>query len=184
MNCILGSFRGPLRQNNEGEDVIGDLFEVELKSKFTNVEEPTETTEQTERSLRIACTIDNGAQPINALDEGLKISFEGQVEKNSEILGRNAIWKKESRINRLPKYLCVNFVRFYWKQESVSAQTKAGKAKILRNVAFPKVLDLFDHCSEELKQSLLVGRELEIKNREKEDEANLASKKLDDEKKK
>jgi len=35
-----------------------------------------------------------------------------------------------------------------WREKDVGTNTDAGKAKILRNVAFPKVLDLFDFCSE------------------------------------
>lgn len=70
----------------------------------------------------------------------------------------------------------MNFVRFYWKQASNVGGTEAGKAKILRQVTFPKVFDLFEFCSDELKQSLLQGRELETQNRAKEDEARLGGK--------
>lgn len=73
-----------------------------------------------------------------------------------------------------PKYLCINFVRFYWKQASAVGGTEAGKAKILRNVSYPKVFDIFEFCTDELKQSLLQGRELETANREQEDSARLA----------
>ena len=48
----------------------------------------------------------------------------------------------------------MNFVRFYWKQASDIGGTKAGKAKILRNVQYPKIFDLFEFCSPELKESL------------------------------
>ena len=68
----------------------------------------------------------------------------------------------------------MNFLRFYWKQASAAAGTEAGKAKILRSVLFPKVFDIFEFCTDELKQSLLQGRELETQNRTKEDEARLA----------
>jgi ubiquitin carboxyl-terminal hydrolase 14 len=64
-------------------------------------------------------------------------------------------------------------VRFYWKKESSFAGTKAGKAKILRNVSFPKVLDIYDFCTDELKKSLDVGREFERKLREEEDNRRL-----------
>ena len=67
----------------------------------------------------------------------------------------------------------MNFVRFYWKQASNAGGTEAGKAKILRNVSFPKVFDIFEFCTDELKQSLLQGRELETKNRETEDAIRL-----------
>jgi len=63
----------------------------------------------------------------------------------------------------------VQFVRFYWKQESVSAGTQAGKAKILRKVQYPKVLDIYEFCSDGLKKQLDAGRELERKEREIED---------------
>lgn len=39
-------------------------------------------------------------------------------------------------------------VRFYWKPGQGGKE--GVKAKILRNVAFPKVLDLFDFCTPEL----------------------------------
>jgi len=72
------------------------------------------------------------------------------MEKFSEALQRNAIWNKTSKINKLPSYICINFVRFYWKKESAVGGTKAGRAKILRSVAYPRVLDLFEYCSKSL----------------------------------
>ena len=80
----------------------------------------------------MACHIDNNNNPVNHMAEGLKISLEGDIEKRSDILGRNCIYQKTSKINKLPSYLTVHFVRFYWKKESASSGTKAGKAKILR----------------------------------------------------
>jgi ubiquitin carboxyl-terminal hydrolase 14 len=52
-------------------------------------------------------------------------------------------------------------VRFYWKKESNVGGTKAGKAKILRSVMYPKVLDLYEFCSDSLKKTLDAGREVE-----------------------
>jgi ubiquitin carboxyl-terminal hydrolase 14 len=69
--------------------------------------------------------------------------------------------------------LTIQFVRFYWKKESALSGTKAGKAKILRNVSFPKVLDIYDFCTDELKKSLDLGREFERKLREEEDTKRL-----------
>ena len=121
----------------------------------------------------MSCTIDNQTSPINSMAEGLRSALKGDIEKNSEVLGRDAVWSKETKVNRLPQYLCVQFVRFYWKQASGVAGTDAGKAKILRNVAFPKVFDMFEFCTDELKASLMHGRDLEAKNRAKEDAAAL-----------
>ena len=69
-------------------------------------------------------------------------------------------------------------MRFYWKQASAVGGTEA---KILRNVSYPKVFDIFEFCTDELKQSLLQGRELEAANREQEDSARLAG--MEEEKK-
>jgi len=81
----------------------------------------------------------------------MKISMAGQVEKHSPSLDRNAVYSKTERINKLPSYLTVNFVRFYYKQASEAAGTEAGKAKILKSVAYPRNLDIYEFCSEELK---------------------------------
>jgi ubiquitin carboxyl-terminal hydrolase 14 len=59
----------------------------------------------------------------------------------------------------------VQFVRFYWKHESVVAGTNAGKAKILRKVQYPRVLDIYEFCSDELRAKLDEGREIERKER-------------------
>lgn len=106
------------------------------------------------------------------------------MEKFSEVLQRNAIYKKKSLVNKLPSYLCVQFVRFYWKKESNVGGTKAGKAKILRSVMYPKILDLYNFCSPDLKKSLNHGREFEAKIREEEDKNRLEGiKKAEDESK-
>jgi len=68
-------------------------------------------------------------------------------------------------------------VRFYWKKESNVGGTKAGRAKILRSVNYPRVLDVYEHCSDELKKSLDHGREFEQKIRKEEDAAILEGKK-------
>lgn len=79
-------------------------------------------------------------------------------------------------MNNLPPYLVVNLVRFFWKKESSTAGTKAGKAKILRNVSFPMVLDTYDLCSDSLKEKLNVGRSFEAKLREEYDNKVLSGK--------
>lgn len=77
-------------------------------------------------------------------------------------INENQIYKKESKISKLPQYLCVQLNRFYWKKDSAVSGTKGGKSKILRNVSFPLVFDVFDFCSDELKASLKLGRDYEI----------------------
>ena len=41
-----------------------------------------------------------------------------ELEKQSPTLGRNALYKTTSELSRLPTYLTVNFVRFYFKQDA------------------------------------------------------------------
>lgn len=110
--------------------------------------------------MKLPCHIDNNNNPINSIQEGLDISLTGELEKFSEVLQRNAVFKKTSKINRLPSYLCIQFVRFYWKKESNVGGTKAGKAKILRSVMYPRVMDMFNFCSDSLKETLKEGRAL------------------------
>ena len=97
----------------------------------------------------------------------------GEIEKFSQVLQRNAIFKKKSLVSKLPSYLCVQFVRFYWKKESAVGGTKAGKAKILRSVLYPRILDIYNFCTPDLKKSLDHGREFEAKLREEEDSRRL-----------
>ena len=127
--------------------------------------------------MKLPCHIDNNNNPINSLQEGLDISPCGEMEKFSEALQRNAVYKKTSKINKLPSYLCIQFVRFYWKKESNVGGTKAGKAKILRSVMYPKVFDLYNFCSDSLKQTLNEGRASQEKQRSEEDAARLEGKK-------
>ena len=54
----------------------------------------------------------------------------------------------QSKISRLPAYLTVQFVRFYYKEkESINA-------KILKDVKFQLDFDAFELCSPELQQKL------------------------------
>lgn len=90
-----------------------------------------------------------------------------EIEKNSELEGRNCIYHKTGKIINLPKYLIVHQVRFIWKGEDKGTRTEARKAKILRAVIFPMVLDLEPFCSDELKKRLEPNREIEKERDEK-----------------
>lgn len=47
----------------------------------------------------------------------------------------------------------------------------------MRSVNYPRVLDVYEHCSDELKKSLDLGREFDQKIRKEEDAAVLEGKK-------
>lgn len=70
------------------------------------------------------------------------------ITKMSQTLGRDAVYTKTSKISRLPAYLTVQFVRFYYKEkESINA-------KILKDVKFPLDLDVYELCTPELQERL------------------------------
>ncbi|KAK1289465.1 Ubiquitin carboxyl-terminal hydrolase 6 [Acorus calamus] len=110
-----------------------------------------EESSETESVYSLKCHI---SQEVNHLHEGLKHGLKSELEKVSPSLGRTAIYMKESRIKDLPSYLTIQFVRFFWKRESNQ------KAKILRKVDYPLELDVFDLCSDELRQKLQAPRKI------------------------
>ena len=78
--------------------------------------------------------------------------MEEKIEKMSTTLNKQAKYSKNAKISKLPLYLNIQFVRFFWKQ-----QTKV-KAKILRKVEFPFILDVYDLCTDDLKTKLKPNR--------------------------
>lgn len=82
---LLQSWRQPLINSNaDKDDVIGNLFECEMENTLKCLESPDEpSTSNAEKVLRLSCHIDNGNKPIDLLNEGLKVSLCGQIEKYS-----------------------------------------------------------------------------------------------------
>jgi ubiquitin carboxyl-terminal hydrolase 14 len=110
-------------------------------------EQPVRTTEP---FLKLDCHID---KDINHLRDGIAAGLSEQIEKKSEALGRDALYTKTSKISRLPKYLTVHFVRFFWKREA------GKKAKIMRKVTFPSELDVVEFCTDTLRKQLVPVRD-------------------------
>lgn len=110
--------------------------------------EPTVETDET--FLKLNCHIDNN---LNHLVDGLKAGLTEEIEKRSETLGQDAVYTKTSQISRLPKYLTVHFVRFFWKKDINK------KAKILKKVTFPEELDAVDYCTDDLRKRLIPVRD-------------------------
>ena len=104
----------------------------------------------TEAFLKLNCHI---GITTNFMRDGILAALSEKIEKRSEILGRDVNWTKTSRISRLPKYLVVHFVRFYWKRDTNK------KAKILRKVKFPLELDATEFCTDDLKKKTLPVRD-------------------------
>jgi len=76
-----------------------------------------------------------------------------KITKNSPTLGRDAVYTKTSKVERLPAYLSVQMVRFFYKERA------ATNAKMLRDVKFPMIFDAYDLCTKKLQDRLLPMRE-------------------------
>ncbi|KAH0920749.1 hypothetical protein HID58_020767 [Brassica napus] len=135
--------------SSEDSDAVKALFGVNLRSRV-HCQESGEESSETESVYSLKCHI---SHEVNHLHEGLKHGLKGELEKTSPALGRTALYLKESLIDSLPRYLTVQFVRFFWKRETNQ------KAKILRKVDYPLELDIFDLCSEELRKKLEAPRQ-------------------------
>lgn len=106
----------------------------------------------------------------NHLQDGIMAGLEEKIEKHSPVLDRNAMYTKRSRIARLPRYLTVHFVRFFWKRETQK------KAKIMRKVTFPPELDVVEFCTEQLRKELIPVRDKVREIRKDEIDADRARK--------
>ncbi|XP_042048235.1 ubiquitin carboxyl-terminal hydrolase 6-like [Salvia splendens] len=134
--------------SSEDADALKKFFGIDLVSRIHCAESGEESTE-TESVYSLKCHI---SQEVNHLHEGLKRALKSELEKSSPSLGRTAVYTKDSHINDLPRYLTVQFVRFFWKRETNQ------KAKILRKVDYPLSLDVYDLCSDDLRKRLELPR--------------------------
>ena len=67
-----------------GISIVDKLFGIELETKVKNKELEAEAEQiSKEHVLKLSCHIDNNNNPISHLIEGLKVSLEGDIEKNS-----------------------------------------------------------------------------------------------------
>ena len=117
--------------------------------------------------LKLDCHID---KDTNHLRDGIMAGLEEKVEKKSQVLDRDSVYTKKSRIARLPKYLTVHFVRFFWKREAQK------KAKIMRKVTFPHELDVVEFCTDTLKKQLIPVRDKVREIRKDEEDVTRARK--------
>lgn len=149
------------------EQFFGGTFDTELKCVESEEEPPTKGKEE---FLQLSCFI---STDVKYMHSGLRNKMQEQITKNSSTLGRDAIYTKTSKISRLPAYLTIQFVRFYYKEK------EAINAKILKDVKFPLDFDAFELCSDELQQKLLPMREKfkELEDKQVEEARNVKDKK-------
>jgi ubiquitin carboxyl-terminal hydrolase 14 len=91
-------------------------------------------------------------QDTTYLQEGVLKDLDEPLERRSPSLGRTAKYVKSSRIASLPRFLVVQFVRFFWRNDTKK------KAKILKKVTYPDDLDVLPFCTPALKTALTSHR--------------------------
>jgi len=127
-------------------NVIDEIFGGEMAVTVKNKENEAEPAQnKTEAFRKLQCHIDNN---INFLHDGILSGLSEELVKKSPTLDRDATYTRTACITKLPKYLVVQFVRFFWKKDTNK------KAKILRSVQYPVELDILPYCSDRLKNAL------------------------------
>uniref|UniRef100_A0A1B6CDA9 Ubiquitin carboxyl-terminal hydrolase n=1 Tax=Clastoptera arizonana TaxID=38151 RepID=A0A1B6CDA9_9HEMI len=148
------------------DQYFGGTFEVELKC---NESEEEVIKKSVENFLQLSCFI---SPEVKYMHSGLKSKMQEHITKNSPTLGRDAVYTKTSKISRLPAYLTIQFVRFFYKEkESVNA-------KILKDIKFPIEFDAFELCTSDLQQKLtpMRTRFKELEDKQLEEATNLKDK--------
>lgn len=158
---IVMQLRSSLMTKESKDESAADVSFVDkyLSGKFESITECDDPAakevgekpvESSDVFYKLDCHI---GKDTNHLTDGIMAGLEEQIEKNSPTLDRNATYTKRSRVARLPRYLAVHFVRFFWKRETQK------KAKIMRKVTFPAELDAVEFCTDELRNQLIPVRD-------------------------
>ncbi|WFD41961.1 ubiquitinyl hydrolase 1 [Malassezia psittaci] len=122
-------------------------------------------TQSTDPFLALQCNISSSTNDMIA---GILDTLTQRIEKHSEQLGRTAVYTEQSRIARLPIYLSVHFVRFYWRRDINK------KTKIMRKVKFPMELDASVFASDELKSRVSpLSQKIKLVAKEREERAKV-----------
>jgi ubiquitin carboxyl-terminal hydrolase 14 len=164
---------GPSEGETAGAVSFVDKFMAGELSSTLECEDPAareggeQATSAKEPFLKLNCHIDSQTAHLR---DGLVNGLTEKIEKKSEVLGRDVMYTKTSKISRLPKYLTVHFVRFFWKRDVQK------KAKIMRKVTFPHELDMVEFCTDELKKALVPVRDKVREVRKEEEDVERARK--------
>lgn len=129
-----------------GDNIVNDLFGIKIsKTTKCDIHKDEQAIIANESATKLTCHI---SQSTNHLMNGLLESLMEQIEMscpNSTELSKHTC---TSKLSRLPPYLTVHFIRFFWKK------VEKVKAKILRRVSFPMMLDVYSLCDDSLQSQL------------------------------
>lgn len=122
---------------------IDDYFRVQFKVVTKCLALPEEAPKiDTEFATKVNCHIDI---KTNFLRDGILNGLTDKFEKYNDQLHSNTEYESTKTISRLPKYLTVHFVRFFWRRDTQK------KSKILRKVQFPYELDVAEMLDDSIK---------------------------------
>eukprot|EP00658_Telonema_sp_P-2_P018544 TRINITY_DN17278_c0_g1_i12.p1 TRINITY_DN17278_c0_g1~~TRINITY_DN17278_c0_g1_i12.p1 ORF type:complete len:537 (-),score=158.08 TRINITY_DN17278_c0_g1_i12:95-1705(-) len=142
----------------EGNNLYDHLFGGEMQTELSCIENPDETNISSEPFWKLSCYMDKEVTFVTA---GVMKGMEGTMEMTSRTLGVPANFMKTSRISKMPRYLVIGFNRFdskTIKQTGPGDSDKVVGLKILKPVAFPFVLDIYQLCCADQKSVLDVER--------------------------
>uniref|UniRef100_A0A6Q2XLR9 Ubiquitin carboxyl-terminal hydrolase n=1 Tax=Esox lucius TaxID=8010 RepID=A0A6Q2XLR9_ESOLU len=104
------------------DQYFGVEYETTMKCTESEDEEPAKGKES---QLQLSCFIN---QEVKYLATGLRLRLQEEITKLSPSLQRNALYIKSSKVSRLPAYLTIQMVRFFYKEkESVNAKVLKKK---------------------------------------------------------
>lgn len=165
-----------LPMRTEPANIVDSLLGLSFEEEITCVESPEEPVVRYAQGARkLICNIGNieggavGGATVNHLHEGITLGLSSSIEKTSSILGRSARWNSKRLITRLPKFLVVQMMRFFWKTLDATDSHRAGgvqgvPCKILKPVSFPvDKFDVLPFCGGALRSTLTERRAAAIK---------------------
>ncbi len=128
----------------EPDNWMDGLFKIGVKQTTTVEGSDAEPTVEDEMMWKLTCHIDNTISQVQA---GLTASSKEKIEK-TDAEGNAVVCHRETKISRLPEYLTIQYMRFWWDQRS------SMKQKILRSVKYPATIDMAEFCTEELQGAI------------------------------
>jgi len=149
--AVKASENAEVAQASSSKGFMDQYFGGEFAITMKCVESEDEPiTNSSETFYQLSCFIE---KEVKYLSTGLKSRLEEHISKHSPSLGRDSQYLKSCKISRLPAYLPIQMVRFYYKEK------EAVNAKILKDIKFTMMLDVYELCTEELQKKLLPARE-------------------------
>uniref|UniRef100_A0A8C7YHC1 Ubiquitin carboxyl-terminal hydrolase n=1 Tax=Oryzias sinensis TaxID=183150 RepID=A0A8C7YHC1_9TELE len=158
LKTALRRYSGALRSS--GANAPSQYITAALRDLYETMEK---TSSRKEQKQTVSLQLQTPPKQTSLVSAHQRLQEE--ITKMSPSLDRNALYIKSSKLSRLPAYLTVQMVRFFYKEkESVNA-------KVLKDVKFPLMLDVYELCTTELQEKMLPIRskfkEVEDKKLEK-----------------